>query len=116
MRRLQDDLRRKQGAIIFKVNDILKDQDIYTHSTSETYITDSWSNKITQYFLLTFQYRFTIAGKSKASDTESSATGGGRTGTGERTGGGGVGGAGGGFGGGGGRGGGGFGGGGFGGF
>jgi len=108
--------RRKQGAIIFKVNDILKDQDIYTHSTSETYITDSWSNKITQYFLLTFQYRFTIAGKSKASDTESSATGGGRTGTGERTGGGGFGGAGGGFGGGGGRGGGGFGGGGFGGF
>lgn len=76
--------KRRQGAIIIKINDILKDQDIYSYSASETYITESWSNKITQYFLAIFQYRFTVAAKSKSNSV---ATGGGRNGSGQRTGG-----------------------------
>lgn len=105
--------KRKQGAIIFKINDILKDQEIYTHSASESYITDSWSNKITQYYLVTFQYRFTVVGKTAKNQDAAAATGGGRNGNGQRTGGqGGQGGGGGRGGGGGGFGGGGFGGGG----
>ncbi len=61
-------LKKKRGTIKAQVFDILNDRNNITRYVSGNYMSDSRSNTINQYFLLTFSYKFNIIKGKKGVD------------------------------------------------
>ena len=68
-------LKKKRGTIKAQVFDILNDRNNITRYVSGNYMSDSRSNTINQYFLLTFSYKFNIIkGKKVVEEDEDGIT------------------------------------------
>lgn len=64
-------LKKKKGNLRLQVFDILNDRSTIRRTVNSNYISDSRSNTINQYFLVSFTYKFNIIkGKKSKSDNE----------------------------------------------
>lgn len=70
-------LRKKKGTIKAQVFDILNDRNNITRYVSGNYMSDSRTNTINQYFLVTFSYKFNLIKGKKDTDEGEEIYGGG---------------------------------------